>query len=102
MKTVVRLLAMVLVTATAAGTAASAPNVLPGPAVTALRESLAVANRHRSHVWRDASPINDDGTISVYVEIPLGERRKWEFDMGLNARAIDRVIPPEVDGYPVN
>jgi inorganic pyrophosphatase len=101
MKTVIRLLAMVLA-ATAAGAAASAPNVLPGSAVTALRESLAAANRHRSHVWRDAPPINDDGTISVYVEIPLGERRKWEFDMGLNARAIDRVIPPEVGGYPVN
>ena len=38
--------------------------------------------------------MNDDGTVNGYVEIPLGERRKWEFDMKANARAIDRVMPP--------
>jgi inorganic pyrophosphatase len=40
--------------------------------------------------------------VNAYVEIARGDRRKWEFDMGANARAIDRIMPVEVGGYPVN
>jgi inorganic pyrophosphatase len=53
-------------------------------------------------VWRDTAPLNADGTVNGYVEIAKGDRRKWEFDMAANARAIDRVMPAEVGGYPVN
>jgi len=53
-------------------------------------------------VWRDRAPMNDDGTVNAYIEIAKGDRRKWEFDMGAGRRAIDRVIPVEVGGYPVN
>jgi inorganic pyrophosphatase len=70
--------------------------------VATLRESLAAAGRHRTHLWRDTAPINGDGTISAFVEIARGDRRKWEFDMARNARAIDRMIPEDVGGYPVN
>jgi inorganic pyrophosphatase len=47
-------------------------------------------------------PTNPDGTVNAYIEIARGDRRKWEFDMGANARAIDRMIPADVGGYPVN
>ena len=36
------------------------------------------------------------------MEIARGDRRKWEFDIGANARAIDRMIPLDIGGYPVN
>jgi inorganic pyrophosphatase len=75
---------------------------LPPPAVVQLARSLEEASRHRRHVWRDIPPFNADGTINAYIEIPRGDRRKWEFDMRANARAIDRVMPVEVGGYPVN
>jgi inorganic pyrophosphatase len=78
------------------------PAELPEPAVLRLRASLEAAARHRSHVWRDTAPANDDGTINAYVEIPRGERQKFELDMAANARAVDRVIPEAIGGYPVN
>jgi inorganic pyrophosphatase len=53
-------------------------------------------------VWRDTPPIGTDGTVTAYVEISRGDRRKWEFDMRANALAIDRIIPEDVGGYPVN
>jgi inorganic pyrophosphatase len=53
-------------------------------------------------VWRDTPPLNDDGTVNAYVEIARGDRRKWELDMRQNARAIDRVMPETLGGYPVN
>lgn len=40
--------------------------------------------------------------MQAYVEIPRGEARKWELDMAANRRTVDRVMPPEVGGYPVN
>jgi inorganic pyrophosphatase len=46
--------------------------------------------------------MNPDGTVNGYIEIPLGERRKYEFDMSRNTRAIDRVLSEHVGGYPVN
>lgn len=76
--------------------------VLPPAATAQLVESLAAAAAHATHVWRDTPPLNGDGTVNAYIEIPRGERRKWELDMRANARAIDRVMPAEVGGYPVN
>jgi inorganic pyrophosphatase len=79
-----------------------APNVLPAAATAQLAKSLKAAGAHAQHLWRDTPPRNADGTVNAYIEIPRGERRKWELDMGKNARAIDRVIPESVGGYPVN
>ena len=76
--------------------------VLSPAATTQLSISLDAATRHPRHVWRDTPPVNDDGTVNAYIEISRGDRRKWEFDMRANARAIDRVIPPDIGGYPVN
>ena len=75
---------------------------LPAAATSQLARSLAAATGHQRHVWRDTPPINGDGTVNAYVEIARGDRRKWELDMAANARAIDRVMPAELGGYPVN
>jgi inorganic pyrophosphatase len=94
------LAAAVLAITSASGQHAS--NVLPPRGTAKLSSSLEAAAEHRRHVWRDTPPVNDDGTINAYVEIPAGERRKWELDMRRNARAVNRVIPADVGGYPVN
>jgi inorganic pyrophosphatase len=78
------------------------PNELPALATAQLARSLTEANAFPKQVWRDTPPMNDDGTVNSYVEISRGDRRKWEFRMALNARAIDRVIPEQIGGYPVN
>jgi inorganic pyrophosphatase len=78
------------------------PNELSAAATALLAESLAESRAHATHVWRDTAPRNDDGTVNAYIEISRGDRRKWEFDMGANALAIDRIIPEEVGGYPIN
>jgi inorganic pyrophosphatase len=78
------------------------PKELPPAASGQLARSLAAAAPHARHLWRDTPPVNPDGTVNGYVEIPRGERRKYEFDMGRNTRAIDRVISEQVGGYPVN
>ena len=78
------------------------PDVLPASATSALAISLKAAAAHAKHVWRDTAPTNPDGTVNAYVEIAKGDRRKWEFDMGANARAIDRMMPTDIGGYPVN
>ena len=78
------------------------PRTLPPAAIAKLELSLDEADRHRRHAWRDTPPFPSDGVVAAYVEIPRGERRKYEFDMARNERAIDRVLPPEVGGYPVN
>jgi len=77
-------------------------NVLPATATAQLARSLDAARTHARHVWRDTPPRNADGTVNAYIEIARGDRRKWELDMGANARAIDRMIPESVGGYPVN
>jgi len=77
-------------------------DVLPAAATTQLAQSLAAAAPHTRHVWRDSPPMNPDGTVNGYIEISRGDRRKWEFNMRSNARAIDRVIPEKIGGYPVN
>ena len=80
----------------------TAPDRLPATAVTQLMTSLDASRAHRQHVWRDTPPLTEDGRVSAYIEIPRGDRRKWEFDMRQNARAIDRMMPESVGGYPVN
>jgi inorganic pyrophosphatase len=80
----------------------SPPNELPAAATSALVASLQAAAAHAKHIWRDTAPTNSDGTVNAYIEIARGDRRKWEFDMGANARAIDRMIPADIGGYPVN
>jgi inorganic pyrophosphatase len=87
---------------TAAQVSETPSNELPAVATAALRKSLDAAGGHAKHVWRDTPPTTADGDVNAYIEIPRGERRKWEFDMRANARAIDRVMPAEVGGYPVN
>lgn len=78
------------------------PTVLPALGSTQLARGLEMADAHAMHAWRDTPPLNDDGTVNAYVEIARGDRRKWEFDMRANRRAIDRVMPADVGGYPVN
>ena len=96
------LLILIMPAAITAQMAGTPPRELPAGATAQLVESLEAARQQASHVWRDTPAINEDGTVNGYVEIPRGEIRKWEFDMKANARAIDRVMPPEVGGYPVN
>jgi inorganic pyrophosphatase len=79
-----------------------APRALPERATSALAASLKAATAHKQHVWRDTAPINADGTVTAYIEIAVGDRRKWELDIGANARKIDRMIPRKIGGYPVN
>lgn len=78
------------------------PRELPPQATAQLARSVAAARAHRAHVWRDTPPINADGTVNGYIEIPRGEKRKYEFDMAANRRAIDRVMPDSLGGYPIN
>ena len=78
------------------------PDVLPETATARLAQSLAAAERHATHLWRDTPPFNPDGTVNACIEISRGDRRKWEYEMRQNERAIDRVMPAEVGGYPVN
>ena len=85
-----------------AQTLGTPPRNLPPMAAEQLGRSLAASRQHASHVWRDTPPVNADGTVNGYIEIPLGEHRKYEFDMKANARAVDRVMPTDVGGYPVN
>lgn len=77
-------------------------NVLPETARTALAASLSGASAHVRHVWRDTPPVNDDGSVNAYLEITRDDRRKWEFDIGANTRRVDRLMPADVGGYPVN
>ena len=83
-----------LAAAVLAAPQSSPPVELPAVATTRLVDSLDASKPHVAHVWRDTPPINEDGTINGYVEITRGDRRKFEFDMKANERAIDRMIPP--------
>jgi inorganic pyrophosphatase len=80
----------------------AAPQRLPAAAATQLTRSLDAAKAHARHAWRDTPPLNADGTVNGYIEIPRGDRRKWELDMAANDRAIDRMMPESLGGYPVN
>jgi inorganic pyrophosphatase len=97
------LFAMVVLTCSLAAQGASpALDVLPPLGTTKLAASLAAATAQAQHVWRDTAPFTSDGAINAYVEISRGDRRKWEFDMRANGRAIDRMISEAIGGYPVN
>ena len=85
----------------AAQPTAQPANVLPETAVARLSASVDAARVHRRHTWRDTPPIDDD-LVNAYIEIPRGERTKYEFAMKDNDRAVDRIIPEDVGGYPVN
>jgi inorganic pyrophosphatase len=78
------------------------PQELPPAGAAQLVRSLEASRAHRSHLWRDTPPANADDSVNAYVEIAKGNRDKWEFDMGRNRLGLDRVIPEEVGGYPVN
>jgi inorganic pyrophosphatase len=77
------------------------PDLLSAAATTKLRDSLKAASAHRAHRWRDTPPFEGQ-LLNAIVEIPRGERRKFEFNMAKNAPAVDRVLPKKVGGYPVN
>jgi len=96
------LLVLLLPVAVAAQVVHTPPRALPASATIQLTNSLDAARQHTSHVWRDTPPMNEDRTVNAYIEIPRGERRKWEFNMKANARALDRVMPEDIGGYPVN
>jgi inorganic pyrophosphatase len=84
---------------------APAPQTLPeAPAGLKARVAayLEAAKQYPEHAWRDVPPRNADGTINGYIEIPRGESQKWEFRIPLNRREVDRVIPAELGGYPIN
>jgi inorganic pyrophosphatase len=91
-----------LIAALSQAAAVEPPRVLPEAASVQLTRSLDASRGHRRHLWRDVTPINPDGTVNAYIEIFRGDRRKWEFDMQHNRRAIDRVMPRALGGYPVN
>jgi len=91
-----------MVSALAAQGDLRAPETLPALGTSQLAKSLDAARAHTTHVWRDTPPLNADGTLNGYVEIARGDRRKWEFDIGANQRAIDRTMPEDLGGYPVN
>ena len=99
-----RLLAFVLAlpVGVACQQADNPPRQLPSNATAQLARSLEAARAHPMHIWRDTPAVNADGTINAYVEISRGERTKWEFDMAANAPSVDRIIPAEIGGYPVN
>ena len=78
------------------------PRELPASATKNLADSLAAARPHKSSIWRDTTSVNPDQTVNAYIEIPMGERRKFEFSIKANERAIDRVMPESLGGYPVN
>ena len=92
------------------------PATLPPAASTKLRASLKAAAAHKRHIWRDTPPFDvsrpgssagsraeaDGALLNGYIEIPLGGRQKFELDMAKNAPAVDRTIPENVGGYPVN
>lgn len=89
----------VVVLAQSAGTP---PRVLPAEATASLKRSVDASRAHAKHVWRDTAPLNADGTVNAYVEIPRNERNKYEFSMADNVRKVDRVMPETLGGYPVN
>jgi inorganic pyrophosphatase len=78
------------------------PTTLPAIAADKLRASVAGAVPHDKHLWRDTPPTNADGTVNAFIEIPRGERRKYEFNIGRHERVIDRELPRDIGGFPVN
>ena len=100
-----RRLSVLLLAGLLAGCASPARDPLP-PAPAGLEQRVAsyleAARVHPQHVWRDTPPLNADGTANGYVEIPRGESTKWEFRIPLNRLEVDRMVPSELGGYPIN
>jgi inorganic pyrophosphatase len=99
---VLHLALLPLVTTAVLAAQQAAPVELPPMATTKFAESLEASKAHAASVWRDTPPVNADGTVNGYIEISRGDRRKFEFNMKANDRIIDRMIPPQIGGYPVN
>jgi inorganic pyrophosphatase len=78
------------------------PATLPAAATEALNRGVAAARGHQQHLWRDTRPVNPDRTVNAYIEIPRGDRRKFEFDLARHERVIDRELSREIGGYPLN
>ncbi len=78
------------------------PSTLPSTAAAALGRSIVAARPHARHVWRDTTALNGDGTVTAYIEIPRGDRRKFELNIATNKRFVDRELPRELGGYPIN
>jgi inorganic pyrophosphatase len=97
-----RLWLVTLAVATIGAQQLAPPTELPSMATAKLVESLEASKTHRSSVWRDTLPTNPDGSVNGYIEISRGDRRKFEFNMKANERVLDRMIPPQIGGYPVN
>lgn len=97
-----RVAVLVIALAIAPRQSAVPPPILPAPAVERLVHGLDATRRHVTHVWRDTPALNADGTLTGYVEIPRDDPRKWEYDIGRNIRIVDRVMPRDIGGYPVN
>jgi inorganic pyrophosphatase len=95
-------LAVVVVSVATAAQPAAPPATLPPEAVSALHRSIEAARPHARHVWRDTAPQNDDGTVNAYIEISRGDRRKYELSIAANERFVDREMPRELGGYPIN
>jgi inorganic pyrophosphatase len=95
-------LIFVLLGLVASQSPAAPPRELPAQATAQLAASLAASRAHASHLWRDSAPVNADGTVNAYIEIPRGGLEKFEFDMKANTVAVDRVMPASIGGYPVN
>ena len=49
------------------------PDVLPAAAASKLRESIKAASAHKTHLWRDTLPF-DQELVNAIIEIPRGER----------------------------
>jgi inorganic pyrophosphatase len=77
-------------------------DALPPASSSQVQAALIGTRSHARHVWRDTPPFNADGSLNGYVEISLGDRRKWEFDIGANRLRLDRTLDVSVGGYPVN
>jgi inorganic pyrophosphatase len=77
-------------------------DALPEKSRLSQTETLAKIRAQQANIWRDTKPFNADGTINGFVEIPLGDRNKFELDIEKNVVELDRVIHESVGGYPIN
>jgi inorganic pyrophosphatase len=85
------------------GARTDAPDpTLPLAAVQRLARNLHPSVGGSNPIWRDTAPVDRDGRVTAYIEISRGDLQKWEFDIALNRRRVDRIMPADVGGYPVN
>lgn len=98
------LLLMALAGCAAPPSSQTVQSLPPAPAGLDVKLStyLETSKGHPQNVWRDTEPLNTDGSLNGYIEIPRGESTKWEFRIPLNRREVDRMIPLGLGGYPTN